>query len=180
MKHNTGFTLIELIVTVAAIAIISTVLSQIFFTTLRTNAKTEILKEVKQNGDLVQESMVRMIQNAQGLVSSCDAVGVESASLELINQDGNTTTLTCIEDEDGTRIASVSAASTDFLTSAAVTLGGVSCDDSTLTFVCKGGVGVRSSVTISFSLAQKGTSPNQFDTASSNFQTSATTRNVQQ
>lgn len=174
-----GFTLLELLISVSAIALISVVLGQTFSTTLRTNTKTEILKEVKQNGDLVQETMVRMIQNAQSLSSGCDTTGVTSQSITIVNTDGNSTTLVCMDDTSIMRIASVSGSGiVEYLTSDSVTLGGATCGASSLLFVCKGGVGIPSSVTISFILSQPGTPVDQFETSSAIFQTSVTTRNV--
>ncbi len=167
-----GFTLLELIVTVAAIALMSTVLSQIFFTTLKTNKRTELLKEVKQNGDFAQESLTRMIQNAQSLSTICDSAGVESTSIAIVNPDGNTTTLTCVDDGEVARMASVSASQTEYLTSTNVTLG-ATCTTSTFTFVCKGGTAVPNSLTISFTLSHV-----DYDAFSAAFQTTVTTRNV--
>ncbi|MBP9814661.1 type II secretion system protein [Candidatus Woesebacteria bacterium] len=172
VKVSSGFTLLELIVSVAAIALMSTVLSQIFFTTLKTNTRTELLKEVKQNGDFAQESLTRLIQNAQSLKTICDTVGVESSSIEIINPDGNTTTLTCVDDGDVARMASVSASQTEYLTSTNVTLG-ANCTTSNFTFVCKGGTAVPNSLSISFTLSHV-----NYDTFSSTFQTTVTTRNV--
>lgn len=172
-----GFTLIELIVTVAAIALMSIILSQIFFTTLRTNTKTEILKEVKQNGDLAQETLTRMIQNAQSLSTICDTTGVESTSISLVNPDGGTTVLGCADDNSVARLASTSASGVEYLTSSNVTLG-TTCATATISFVCKGGTGVPNSITISFTLSQVGTPVSQFDTSTAEFQTTVTTRNV--
>ncbi len=167
-----GFTLLELIVSVAAIALMSTVLSQIFFTTLKTNKRTELLKEVKQNGDFAQESLTRLIQNAQSLKTICDTAGVESNSIEIVNPDGNNTTLTCVDDGAVARLASVSASQTEYLTSTNVTLGD-NCTTSNLTFLCKGGTAVPNSLSISFTLTHV-----NYDTFSSGFQTTVTTRNV--
>lgn len=176
MKSSQGFTLLELIVTVAAIALMSVVLSQIFFTTLRTNTKTEILKEVKQNGDLAQETLARMIQNAQSLTTVCNSAGVESDSIQIVNPDGGTTTLGCVEDEVA-HIASISANGTEYLTGSNVSLGWT-CAEARLTFLCKGGTGVPNSITIAFTLTQTGSSQNQVDNSSASFQTTVTTRNI--
>jgi len=167
-----GFTLLELIVTVAAIALMSTVLSQIFFTTLKTNSKTELIKEVKQSGDFAQESLIRMIQNAQSLTTICNSAGVESNTISIVNPDGDTTTYACVDDGTVARLASVSATQTEYLTSSNVTLGDT-CATATLSFMCKGGTAVPNSLTISFTLAHV-----NYDTFSSAFQTTVTTRNV--
>lgn len=168
---DAGFTLLELLISVAIIALLSVVMSQVFISTIRTNTKTEILKEVKQNGDLALESMVRMIQNAEMI--TCDT----PQSLSIVNPDSNTTTLACVADGEAMRLASASASTTVYLSSKLVTLGGSSCGTSTLTFTCAGGTGVRTSVMISFRLAQTGAPGDQFETASESFQTSAAMRN---
>lgn len=179
-RGQSGFTILELIVSVGAIALMSMVLSQVFFSTLRTNTKTELLKDVKQNGDIAQETMVRMIQNAISVTSPCDAIGTESTSIDILNPDGATTTLGCALDGTVTRLASSSASNTYYLSSSNVSLGGTTCATSTIEFVCVGGAGRQSTVTISFSLAQKGTPVDQFEKASGAFQTSVTTRSLSQ
>lgn len=185
--HSQGFTLLELIVSVAAIALVSVVLSQVFFSTLRTNTKTEILKEVKQNGELVIGNMTRMVQNAQtiqNIATVCSDTGVAAQTLTLTNPDQGTTTVGCREDIVSgatiTRIASTSASATIYLTGSNVTLGGTTCAQSSLQFVCKGGTGIPSTVSITFSLAQSGTPYDQFEKSSALFQTSVTMRNTPQ
>lgn len=170
-NHGAGFTLLELLVSVAIISILSIVMSQVFISTIRTNTKTEILKEVKQNGDSAIESMVRMIQNAQ--IVTCNT----TRSLAIVNPDGFTTTLACLADGTAMRLASSSASTTVYLSSKKVTLGGVSCDTSTLLFTCTSATGMPSSVMISFRLAQTGAPGAQFETASETFQTTAAMRN---
>lgn len=177
LKQSAGFTLLELLVSIAAIALMSIILSQVFFSTLRTNTKTELLKDVKQNGDIAQEIMVRAIQNAKSVSSSCSNDGVASQSIDIVNADGDAKTLGCALDGAVTRIA-MTGSSTEYLTSSNVTLGGASCAGSSLAFVCKGGAGSQSTITMTFSLAQKGTPVDQFEKASGSFQTSATTRNL--
>lgn len=175
-----GFTILELVVSIGAIALMSMVLSQVFFSTLRTNTKTELLKDVKQNGDIAQETMVRMIQNSIDVTSLCDAAGTTSTSVDIVNPDGATTTLGCALDGTVTRIASSSGSATDHLTSSNVTLGGTTCAASTLQFLCVGGAGNQRTVTVTFSLAQKDTPVAQFEKASGSFQTSVTTRSLSQ
>ncbi len=167
-----GFTLLEMLVSVAIIAMISVVLSQVFISTIRTNAKTEILKEVKQNGDLAVDTLTRMVQNATSV--TCPT----TKSLAIVNPDGNTTTIGCALDGTVTRLASASA-TTVYLSSGDVTLGGTDCASSTLQFTCTAVAGLPSQVTLSFSLAQKGTPGDQFERASETFQTSVSMRNDQ-
>lgn len=172
-----GFTLLELVVSVAIVAIISVVLSQVFLVTLRTNAKTEISKDLKQNGDLALESMVRMIQKARRVTSPCAGTGTVSQSLTIINDDGGQTTYECVLDGGSTRLASTSAQRTEYLTSTNVTMGGSQCSSSSFSILCAGGAGVPASVTIVFQLSSSGISDAAFEQANESFQTTATVRN---
>ena len=166
-----GFTMLEMLVSVAIIAMVSIVLSQVFISTLRTNTKTEVLKEVKQSGDLAIESITRMIQNAQSV--SCPT----AQSLSIMSTDGYTTTIDCREVASSTRLASSSAAATVYLSSDNVSLGSAVCASSSLQFTCNAVSGLPSHVTVSFRLAQVGTPGDQFEKASESFQTSVTMRN---
>ena len=176
--RQAGFTLLEMVVSIAIVALVATVLSQVFISTLRTNTKTEILKDMKQNGELALENMVRMIQNAQDITSTCESTGTSSQTITLLNPDGKETSLGCIVDATITRLASTSAEGTEYLTSSNVTAGGTTCAGSSIEFLCKGGAGVAPSVTISFQLAQSGTAVGVFEQSSESFQTSANMRNI--
>lgn len=177
-RRGAGFTLIEMIVSVAIIAVVGVALSQVFIATLRTNTKTELFKDVKQNAELALETMVRMIQNAKEVTSSCSIAGTNSTSITIVSEDDGETTFGCFLDGTNTRIASQSAQGTSYLTSSNVSLGGDSCAGSTLAFTCFGAAGIPTSITISFDLAQVGTPQQAFEQASESFQTSATMRNV--
>lgn len=183
MKHkdtHSGFTLLEMVVSLAIVAVISTALSQVFISTLRTNTKTEILKDMKQTGEIALETIVRLVQNAKSITSTCDYAGTTNQSIIIISTDDGETTLGCVYDGTASRIASTSAQGTQYLTTPNVTMGGTSCATSTLEFVCKGGVGVSSSVTVSFQLAQSGVAQGVFEQSSESFQTTASMRNIAQ
>ncbi len=169
---NEGFTLLEMLISVGVIAIISVVLSQVFIVTLRTNTKTELLKDMKQNGEIATETMVRMIQSAKSV--TCPT----SQSVIVTNPDDGVTTFGCALTGTTTRIASTSASGTKYLTADNTTLGGTDCGTSTLAFACTGGVGIPVSVSITFQLAQAGAAEAAFEEVSESFQTSATTRNT--
>ena len=172
-----GFTVLEMVVSIAIVSLVVVVLSQVFFVTLRTNAKTEISKDMKQNGELALESMVRMIQRAKNITSPCISTGTTSQSISIVNNDNGVTTLECVLDGSVVRLASSSASGTTYLTSQNVTLGGTTCSESTLEFVCFGASGLPGSVTISFQLSKSGMSSLSFEQSSESFQTTATMRN---
>ncbi|KKU96317.1 MAG: hypothetical protein UY27_C0001G0010 [Candidatus Gottesmanbacteria bacterium GW2011_GWA1_48_13] len=177
MKKQKGFTLLEILVAIGILAIVGTLIVQVFFTTTRANSKTEVQKNVKQNGDFAIEAMSRLIRSARSVSSSCTAGGATTESLTLINEHGRTTTFGCLLDGEVTRVASTSGARTDYLTDQNLTLGGASCTQDSLQFVCTAPADQPAMVSITFGLSQKGTPPDQFEKASASFQTTVAIRN---
>ena len=169
----------ELLVSISIIAILGTLIAQVFFTTLRTNTKTEILKELKQNGDVALETMQRLIQAARSVASACADTGTTSQTLAIVDDTGNTTTFGCVPDGTVTRIASTSASGVEYLTNKTVTLG-ATCPVTTLQFVCTGGGSASPSIKISFRLTQTGTTGVQFEQGQLQFQSSVSLRNTLQ
>jgi prepilin-type N-terminal cleavage/methylation domain-containing protein len=108
-----GFTLLEMIVVAAVLAVLSVVFTQVFLTTMRANIKTEALKNVKQNGDHAIEVMTRMIQNSRSITTTCfdesEASPSATEKISIIGWDGGVTTLQCKEDGTVTHIASSSS-----------------------------------------------------------------------
>lgn len=175
MTKQQGFTLLEIIVSVSALSILSILLTQVFVTTIRSNTKNEVTKEVKQNGALVLADMTRMIQNALDVTSACPDTGLTGSSLTITNPDAGTTTFECKSDSGVLRISSTSAAPA-YLTSTAVTLVGADCA-SAFKVTCTLLPTNKKSVNISFSLSQGGKSPAKIDQATEPFETTVTTRN---
>lgn len=70
MKNLTshGFTLVEILVVMAIVAIIGTILVAIFTNTLRGSNKSQILAVIKQNGQAVLENMDKTIRGADNVV----------------------------------------------------------------------------------------------------------------
>lgn len=178
-KARVGFTLLEVLISVGIIAGLSILIAQSFFTTTRSNTKTEILKEVKQNGDFAISIMTNMIRNSIQVTSPCLSSGTTASSLSIKNPDGGITTFGCRSDGSVTQIASVSASATEYLTGGVITLGAPLCTDAamSLAFTCSSQSSGGSTVKISFSLSQKGTPPALFERGQTSFQTSITTRN---
>ena len=173
-----GFTLIELLVAMAIISGLGIVIAQAFFTTTRSNTKVERLTDVKQNGEYALAVMDRLIRNARSISAVCSSDGtVQTSSAAVISSDGYETTFACALDGSVTRIASVSAFGTQYLTSSSVTLGGASCDADSLVFYCTSIADVANNLRVTFQLSQKGTPTDQFEKASTQFQTSIGLRN---
>lgn len=68
MSNVRGFTLAEMLVVIAIVAIVGTILVTIFNNTLLGSNKSQILSAIKQNGQSVLENMDKTIRNADNLV----------------------------------------------------------------------------------------------------------------
>lgn len=172
-----GFTLLEVLISVAVMSVIGTIIAQSFFTTTRSSAKVEILKDTKQSGDFAMSVMERMIRNASDITTSCASTGTTVDSISIRSTDGGVTTFQCALNGGVTRIASSSANGIVYLSATNVTLGGTVCEESSLEFVCASNPSAGKSVKIQFSLSQKGTGGNQSERASTSFQTTINVRN---
>lgn len=135
-KNYQGFTLVEMLVVVGLMILVGGMAVGLFFQTLKGASKTEILKEVKQNGDYALGVMERMIRNAQE-IQTCSA-----AAIKIKNPDGNTTEFSL--SGSGNQIASNSGK----LTGSNVAASGLS-------FICNSTV-TPPVVEISFTISQTG------------------------
>lgn len=169
-----GFTLMEILVSVGIIAIVGTVIAQSFFSMVRTNIKSELLNNIKQNGDFAVDVMSRMMRSAASVTTTCTSTGTTTQSLAIQNADGFTTTFNCVLDGNVARIASTSGSKTEYLTNRNVSLG-ADCTN-TLTFVCTALPNQKTQVQVLFTLGQVGTPADQFEKASTSFQTTVVTR----
>jgi prepilin-type N-terminal cleavage/methylation domain-containing protein len=179
--QSVGFTLIEILITISIVGIIGILLAQVFFTTTKVNTKTELQKDIRQNGQFALDVMSRMIRSAIEVTSTCDTTGTQSTSIQITNPDGDMTTFECLYADSVSRIASTSASTgqSSYLTSKNVTLGGTSCNDAdmTLLFTCQSGSSQTPFVTLQFDLMQKGAGTNQTEQANQSFQLGVNVRN---
>lgn len=169
-----GFTLMEILVSVGIIAIVGTVIAQSFFSMVRTNIKSELLNNIKQNGDFAVDVMSRMLHNAASVTTTCATTGTTTQSLAIQNSDGFTTTFSCVLDTNVARIASTSGSKTEYLTNRNVSLG-VDCTNK-LTFVCTSLPNQKTQVQVLFTLGQVGIPADQFEKASTAFQSTVISR----
>lgn len=173
-----GFTLIEVLIVTGVLGVVSLVIAQVLFTTIRTNTKSEVQKEIKYSGDYALDTMTRMIQNAIEISApGCDETGIYNTSLTLKNPDGETTTFSL----DGTRIASVGS-TTDYLTGTSVAVIGsstdVACENGNpLQFKCTSVADKPWSIEIIFCLKQARAAQSAFEQAVMMFGSTVTIRN---
>lgn len=173
-----GFTLLEIIISVAALATVGILITQVLFTTTRVNTKSVLLQDIKQNGNFAIDVMGRMIRGALANTTICLS-GTTTNELTILDQYGNPVTLKCKADGLSARIASVSGDKIDYLTGANVTIasGNICENNNSLTFSCPESAGVPGPVHIQFSLQQVGTDPNAFATSKTSFDTTVSPRN---
>ncbi|MFH0749859.1 MAG: prepilin-type N-terminal cleavage/methylation domain-containing protein [Candidatus Gottesmanbacteria bacterium] len=190
-KNRQGFTLLELLVSASVLSLVSVIIAQVLFTTVRLNTKTELLKEMKQTGTASVETIRRMIQNAQNISSAC--TGSVQSELTITNVGGGQTTFRCLQDityetRSVYRIASESATppTSSYISSGNVTLvdgnGEAGCglpdsDDAAVRFICSSVGGKATSITILFRLRQQNPRTGVFEGTAEMFQSTGTTRN---
>lgn len=80
-----GFTLIELLVSTAVIGVLAVVSATIFNSILRSQNKTAIINEVRQNGNLVIDKFERDVKQAQ----SISPIGGPYTDVTLETSEGN-------------------------------------------------------------------------------------------
>lgn len=183
-NFSKGFTIIELVISVAIIAGVSVVIAQTYFAATRSAVKIEAIKDIKQNGDFATNVMTRMIHNAKRGSLAC--VG---NSIQITNPDGGQTTFKCVFDSGVPRIASISAilfSKTEYLSSTTLSLTPLSVNgtaptdctgNSFVVISCDPGAGAPGKVAVSFSLYTANVPSGQFNQASTNFATTVTMRN---
>ena len=188
--HKSGFTLLELLVAAGVIAFLSVIITQVLFSSIHLNTKTEVIKELKQTGEMTMGVISRMIQNSAAVTAATCNLSTDEpkqivTNITITGFDGGITTLECIDDADGiTRIASVSATRPDpsYLTSGNVTLidtnGNSGCTNIPLQFTCVGTGGVPNSINVSFRLRQKNLAATSYERAIETFQATISVRNA--
>lgn len=128
--------MIEMIVTLAILALIVVIASGFLFTTISSSKKVEVTKEVRQNGSYALSVMEGLISTSRSVVSCSDN------KIIVLDQDGFFTTFEC--DETNGRISSNSAS----LTGSNVTVSG--CN-----FSCTTDTGRPVKVSLDFIVSQK-------------------------
>ena len=170
-KFHRGYTLIELLVVVTLSVIVMLSAAGLFFTTLVSNSRKDILTSVKDEGDYAISQMEFLLRNAITLVPPSGAgCTTGMGTIVFRNADDGVTTLTNINGQ----IASQSATgNTTYLTSKAVTLTGP-------TFDCSQSTGDHSTyIKISFQLSKQAADFNRPQPVQETFTTSVNLRGTQ-
>lgn len=89
MKTEGGFTIAELLVVITITAIVGTIMVAIFTNTLRGSNKSQILANIKQNGQAVLENMDKTIREADNVV--CPTLTSLSSDTLVVVKNGNYT-----------------------------------------------------------------------------------------
>lgn len=98
-QKDTGFTLIELMVVVGVVGLVAVAATSIFFTVSRSQRRSEIVEEMKQDGNFTLTITGKMIRQAVSIDCPSDN------EISLTSPDGNQTSFKCETDS----IASSSA-----------------------------------------------------------------------
>jgi len=89
-----GFSLVEVLISIALFAIIGVMINTILINTMSTVAKAQAIREVKQSGDFAMQVMIGQLRNATGVGTCTNGM----SSIEFTNPDGTTTSYETIED----------------------------------------------------------------------------------
>ncbi|OGK55688.1 hypothetical protein A3B56_00830 [Candidatus Roizmanbacteria bacterium RIFCSPLOWO2_01_FULL_45_11] len=100
-----GFTLVEMIISVALLAVIGLLMNMILLNSMRAILKAQSVKEVKQTGDFAMSVITQRLRNAVS-VASCTAA---MNTITLMNPDGTTTTISVVEDPPGSGVRKIRA-----------------------------------------------------------------------
>lgn len=173
LKPMVGFSMIELLVVVALIGMIGAITTQVFILALQTQGKSEIIKEVKQNGDYALSVMESMVRNSSDILSiSCNET---SSQLTIQNPDGFNTVFDCT----GSNISSISGSENadPTPTGAPLTNSRVKVSSCTYRVICPTPPINPKYVYIEYTVSQAGAGTGPKDTSSLNYQTTISLRN---
>lgn len=164
-ERRRGFTLVELLVVVAIFAGLGVLLVNSLFSILRSNTKSELIKEIRQNGSFALDVMTKKLTSGRNPVCDSDRVS-------FIDSEGEEVIFSCEDDY----IASESAGIKIALTSNQTGEGKIRISLTDCSFDCET-AGANSKVTISFTLSQAGDSSLQEDLAQQSFSKVISVRN---
>ena len=172
---NQGFTLVEMLIVLAIFGVLGVMASSSLFSIFQGASKTEILKEVKQNGDYALSLMEQKIRNAGSVTYiagtyPCGTTSISGSSIEILNQDDTPTIFSCTNNVLQQQLGLAAASN---LTNSTVEV--VDCNS---VFSCvKSDTSNIPVVTIQFSLTQSNASANLSESSTQVFKTQVSLRN---
>lgn len=171
LKPMDSYSMIELLVVVALVGLIGTITTQVFILAIQTQGKSEVIKEVKQNGDYAFSVMESMIRNSTDISVSCNET---STQLNIRNPDGFNTVFDCT----GSNISSISASEgVATPTGAPLTNSRVKVTSCTFRVVCPTPPINPKYVYVQYTVSQAGEGTGPKDTSSLDYQTTVSLRN---
>ena len=195
MIHSYGFTLVELLVVMAVTVSIGAIVFGIITSTLRGSNKTNVINNVRQNGNFAISQMGKMIPYAKSFNGASSSVGppwicqalppgpppplTHYKSIKITSFDGGVTIFSC--NDSGDLPPNTIASNAASLIDADATTGSVSLPlpiPSFCFFTCtKGSIADSATIGINFTLTQKGAPTFVEKKASIQFETSIKVRN---
>ncbi|HZE86945.1 MAG TPA: type II secretion system protein [Methylomirabilota bacterium] len=168
-RKQKGFSLIELLVSMAVFASVTTVIITVLFVSFRAGKKSDVLISLKQNGDATLAQMVKSIRYAKSLdAPAACTTPVTQASI----------TITSISDAKQTIFSCPAGASTSITSNSASLIDTNAVSVSGCSFTCsQATTNDPPTITIQFTLGAKNTTSFVETTGSIPFQTSVTLRN---
>lgn len=162
-KNISGFSLAELLIAVAVLAVVVIISSDILFTTFKSTFKAELAKDARQNGIYALSVIENNLRDAKQLTENSDAQACASnmKKIKIINQDGTETEFSSFysHTEGSTKIkkvdydASGAVINDQFLTANNITLASdIGFDCTVIT------AGEPEKIRIYFTITQKGSS----------------------
>lgn len=167
-----GFTLLEILVVVVLVGALGVLSSTAFFSLLKGASKTDIVKEIKQNGDYALSIMELRLRNATDITAPI-CVGTAANSLTILNDNGTTSTFQC-NLASGAIEEAITGGTTKSLINSTVKIGQCSSD---FNLTCSGSPNGAKTVTIMFKLQQANANAAASERLIQTFQTQVTLRN---
>lgn len=179
INRRSGFTLLEVLITVVIVGVLSLSLSSMLISLFRSASKTETVKEVKQNGEYALSVMQLKIRNALDVTSDCSSFGPVNHNITILNQDDTTSNFLCLDNRIKESIAPVSDPSnieSYYLTNTSVSVS-ASCNSLEFTCTVSASDGKSKLVKIEFTLTQSAVSPIAAERAKESFSAQVNLRN---
>lgn len=176
-----GFTLLELLVSMAVFSIIGTIATISLSLLFRGAVKTDFVKDIKQNGDYALTLMEVNIRNQTILDANCTGTPATSLTITGTGIGSADTIYSCVHDvtSNKNRLMAQTGVTTNFLTNTTVTVPPLpsDCDLTNVSFTCTVGTGGNKIVDIYLKLQQANLNVSEAEKTSQVFTTRINLRN---